>query len=254
MKQVSRFSHSLKSFQNKKFKSRTSENTLNMKKCAFFSFLFLFTTIGFSQSLEKEVQHPDIAGKLFRNQKNSAAKPLGMPYSRKMFGFATVEKLNINAYMRYNIVNDEFEFITKKNDTLILDKIEDFSTIKFPEMRLKYILTPYVNRGKLVYGYLIDFYDKGDFGLYKKENISFVEAKTAKTSLEINMPAKYSKIGDSYFLKTKETISEFPTNKKGLLKLFPDKKQILEDFVKENKIDFDEVSDQIKIIDYLATH
>ena len=62
------------------------------------------------------------------------------------------------------------------------------------------------------------------------------------------------KIGNSYFLKTKETISEFPNNKKGLFKLFPDKKQILEDFVKENKIDFDEVSDQIKIIDYLATH
>ena len=225
-----------------------------MKKLLFITFLFLLTTIAFSQSLQKEVQHPDIAGKLFRNPKNNAAKPQGMPYSQKMFGFANVEKLNINAYMRYNVVNDEFEFITKKNDTLILDKIEDFSTIKFPEMRLKYILTPYVNRGKLVYGYLIDFYDKGDFGLYKKENISFVEEKPAKTSLEINMPAKYSKIGDSYFLKTKESIIEFPSNKKGLFKLFPDKKQILEDFIKESKIDFDEVSSYIKIVDFLATH
>lgn len=224
-----------------------------MKKLLFCTILFLLTTITFSQSLLKEVQHPDIAGKLFRNPKNSGSKPQGMPYSQKMFRFANVEKLNINAYMRYNIVNDEFEFITKKNDTLILDKINDFNTIKFPEMRLKYILTPYVYRGKLVYGYLIDFYNKGNFALYKKENISFVEAKTAKTSLEIDMPAKYSKIGDNYFLKTKDTISEFPSNKKGFLKLFPDKKQILENFIKENKIDFDEVTSYIKIVDFLAT-
>ena len=225
-----------------------------MKKLLLCTILLCLTTITFSQSLLKEVQHPDIAGKLFRNPKNSGSKVQGIPYSQKMFGFANVEKLNINAYMRYNVVNDEFEFITKKNDTLILDKIDDFNTIKFPEMRLKYMLTPYVNRGKLVYGYLIDFYDKGDFGLYKKENISFVEEKPAKTSLEVTMPAKYTKIGDSYFLKNKETISEFPSNKKGLLKIFPDKKQLLEDFIKENKIDFDEISSYIKIVDFLATH
>jgi hypothetical protein len=225
-----------------------------MNKILFTKILLFITAVSFSQSLQKEVQHPDIAGRLFRNPKNNAEKPLGMPYSQKMFGSALVEKLKLKAYMRYNVVNDEFEFITPKNDTLILDKIEDFSSITFPELHLNYLLTPYVNRGKLVYGYLLDYYKKGDFGLFMKQNIIYVDAKPAKTTLEVNMPAKYSKTNNSYFLKNKETIAEFPHGKKALVKLFPDKKQIIEDFVKQNKIDFDAESDMIRIINFLASN
>ena len=67
------------------------------------------------------------------------------------------------------------------------------------------------------------------------------------------MPAKYYKSSDIYFLKTKEKILEFPSSKKRLSKIFPDKKEAIEAFVKENKIDFDKESDKIKIIDFLAT-
>ncbi len=225
-----------------------------MKKILFTKILLFITAVSFSQSLQKEVQHPDIAGKLFRNSKNNAEKASGMPYSQKMFGSAIVEKLKLKAYMRYNVVNDEFEFITPKNDTLILDKIEDFSNITFPELHLNYLLTPYVNRGKLVYGYLLDYYKKGDFGLFMKQNIIYIDAKPAKTTLEVDMPAKYVKTNNSYFLKNKETIAEFPNGKKALVKLFPDKKQLLEDFVKLNKIDFDAESDMIRIINFLASN
>ena len=37
-----------------------------------------------------------------------------------------------------------------------------------------------------------------------------------------------------------------------LLKLFPDKKEAIENFIKENKIDFDIEKDRIKIINFLA--
>lgn len=217
------------------------------------AFIFLNLSFAFSQAVRKEVINPDYAGKIFRNPAATKNKIQGSPYVQKMFASANVENLNIKAYMRYNVLNDEFEFITPKNDTLILDKIEDFSSIYFSGLNKRYKLTQYTNDKKLAYGYLIEVYKKGDFGLFRKENISFIEGKVAKTSLETSMPAKYTKSEDSYFLKNKETISEFPGNKKQLIKLFPEKKAAIESFFKDNKISFDEDSDRIKIIDFIAT-
>ena len=85
--------------------------------------------------------------------------------------------------MRYNVYKDEFEFITSKNDTLILDKIDDFSNIKFTVSNVKYKLLNYTKIKKGSYkGYLIDIYQKGNFGIYKKENILLNELKIPKNA------------------------------------------------------------------------
>jgi len=65
------------------------------------------------------------------------------------------------------------------------------------------------------------------------------------------MPPRFSKENDQYYLKdTNGYITDFPESKKQLSKLFPDKKEAIEKFVKENKIDFE--TDRTKIIDFLA--
>lgn len=225
------------------------------KKFIFRTAILLLSCYSFSQSLEKEVQPPDIAGKLFHNPPKGNRKIQGSPYSNSMFSAAKVEKAAVQAYMRYNIVNDEFEFITPKNDTLILDKIEDFADITFTGTNKKYKLVPYTNnKNQLAYGYLINIYQKGYYTLFKKENIHFNEEKIAKTTLEMNMPAKYVKSDDTFYLKYKDqSANPFPNNKKGLVKLFPERKDTIEKFLKENKISIDEPSDMIKILDFLAT-
>lgn len=183
---------------------------------------------------------------------NLKTKIVGSPYTQKMFAQAKVGSLDQKTFMRYNVFNDEFEFISNQKDTLILDKIEDFGTIVFPETNRKFQLVTYTNsKNKLFYGYLINLKENNGFALLKKENIQYVDEKIAKTSMEVNMPAKYVKTDDTFFLKNKGT-SEFPENKKGLLKLFPDKKEAIETFLKENKIDFDSESDLMKIIDFIA--
>ncbi|HMI08246.1 MAG TPA: hypothetical protein VK528_11910 [Flavobacterium sp.] len=195
-----------------------------------------------------------VSGTTFINPIRSKDKIQGSPYLQHMFSSAMVEKLKSKAYMRYNTFNDEFEFINTKGDTLILDKIEDYSSIIFTEGNKKYLLTAYTNtKNKLYYGYLINLYEKNGYGLFQKENINFYEGKKARTTLEKDMPSRYSKTDDTYFFKNKELgISEFPDGKKDLIKLFPDKKAAIEAFVKENKIDFDQQADMIKIIDFLA--
>lgn len=189
------------------------------------------------------------------NKSNLKTKTVGSPYTQKMFAQAKVGDVEQKNYMRYNVFNDEFEFISTQKDTLILDKIEDFGTIFFPETNKKFQLVTYTNsKNKLFYGYLQNLKESNGYILFKKENIQFTDEKIAKTSMEVNMPAKYIKTDDTFFLKNKDKgTSEFPENKKGLLKLFPDKKESIETFLKNNKIDFDSESDLMKIIDLIVT-
>ncbi|SCY72999.1 hypothetical protein [Flavobacterium caeni] len=207
-----------------------------------------------AQSLQEEVQHPDIATKLFKNPKYVKDKSQGSPYKQIMFAQASVEKLNIKAFMRYNAYKDEFEFITPKSDTLVLDKIEDFDRIVFTGLRKQYELIPYTEDKKLVYGYLVNVHQKDGWTLYRKERVSFVEAKPAKTSLEVSMPAKFSPMRDIFFLRNKEGMTtDFPESKKALVKLFPAHKDKIDVFVKQAQTNFDNESDLIQLVNFLAT-
>ncbi len=195
------------------------------------------------------------ASKVFRNAKNQGKQIQGSPYLQKMFGLAKVDNVAQKYYMRYNVNADEFEFITPKNDTLILDKITDFSKITFVGTGKKYELLDYTNDGgKYMKGYLIELHNKGNYTLYLKENISFYDGKIAKTSLEKDMPARFVKTDNTYYFKKSDKgIVEFPSSKKQLIKLFPEHKAVIESFLKENKVGFDEDYDRIKIIDFLST-
>ena len=103
-------------------------------------------------------------------------------------------------------------------------------------------------------GYLVELYSNGSFSLYKKEAITYYAGKKARTSQESDLPASYSKVSYSYFFKTKTgNIIPFPESKKQLIKLYPDNKEGIEAFLKENKIDFDADADRIKIIHFLST-
>ena len=215
--------------------------------------LVLFTSISaFAQEYDHTAS-AKVTGGSFKNPDRYKEKPQGSPYVQNTFAKAKIININVEAYMRYNVFKDEFEFITPKNDTLVLDKVEDFSNILFSGLKKKYALTSYTNDEKLVYGYLLELYEKNGYTLYKKENIGLTEAKIAKTSLERDMPAKYSKKGDTFFLKNKEAgTKEFPDSKKALIKLFPEKKATIETYLKENKIDFEAEADLIKIINLLT--
>lgn len=191
-------------------------------------------------------------GKLFKTPKK--IKILGSPYSEKMFSLAKVGIIEQKTFMRYNIFEDQFEFISTKKDTLLLDKTEDFGEIVFTNSNKKFKLTTYTNlKKKLFYGYLISLSEKNNVILYKKDNISFTDEKPAKTTLERDMPAKYAPNSPYYFIKFNDKMTtEFPENKKGLLKLFPEKKEIIETFFKENKINFSDENDLKKLIDMIV--
>lgn len=202
-----------------------------------------------------EVLDPNHAGKLFKNPDQEMEKPKGSPYIVSKFLDAKVATVSQIAKMRYNTFSDEFEFITATNDTLVLDKIQDFDNILFSHNNQNYRLLDYKNENKTsTRGYLITLFESEKLALFKKEIILLSEAKIAKTSLEMNMPAKYQIQDPSYFLKIQNNeIVLFPKNKKELFKLYIDKKDKVETFLKEQKIDLKNEKDLIETVTFLAT-
>lgn len=214
-------------------------------------YCFIAVFIGLNAYAQNESAR--LSGGMYLNPAKAKDRPQGLPYANPAFARASVPKIKVDAFMRYNVYKDEFEFITPKNDTLILDKIEDFDRVVFMGLNRKYDLVPYTIGKKLEYGYLLNLHEKNGLTLYKKERIGFMEAKVAKTSFETSMPARYNKLGDLFFLKNKEAgTSEFPDSKKALIKLFPDKKDTIEDFFKTNKIDFKNEKDLVQIINLIG--
>ena len=150
----------------------------------------------------KSYKYQPVLGNGVFREEIKANKIQGSPYLNSNFSFAKVQNVEEKSKMRYNVYKDEFEFISAKNDTLILDKLEDFKDLTFAATNTKYKLVNYLNlEDKFQFGYLIDIYQKNDFGLFKKENIGLTDEKIAKTTLEQNMPAKYYQSRDIYFLK-----------------------------------------------------
>ncbi len=176
----------------------------------------------------------------------------GSPYLSKNFVSAKVN--NINALLRYDMYKDEFEFMNSTKDTLALTKTNRYPVITLLTSNTKYHFVDYYSKGNLTTGYLIWLYEKNNFTLFKKQNVVFTKERLPKTGFERPIPASFEKGKDSYYFKSGENgILDFPTSKKGLLKLYPEKKEAIESFIKQNKIDMEKETDVIKMADFLAT-
>jgi len=204
-------------------------------------------------NMKYEVLDPSTAGKIFHNPLKETVHPQGDPYVNVHFQWAKIERVNQKALMRFNAYAEEFEFISPKGDTLVLDKLADFSPIEFTDTQSKYVLNTYtLHNGKNSTGYLKELFVEGQFTLYSKDNVTYYEGKEAKTTLETARPAKYAKAKESYFFKKEKVgVFEFPTHKKQLINLFPSQKEALEAYFKSESIDFDFPADRIKIIHFL---
>ena len=167
---------------------------------------------------------------------------------------AKVGDLPGNAFMRYNAYSDEFEFIDSKNDTLVLHKSEAFKDIIFMGSNTRYELVNYTSKGgEALSGYLIRLNERNDCVLYKKQKVNYYAAQEAKTSYDNGTPAKFEPVDDIFYFKRKDKeVVELPSSRKGLVKLYPEKKEKIEAFIKQNEIGFKKEDDYVKLADFLS--
>ena len=172
-------------------------------------------------------------------------------------GTTTSEKMN------YNFVQGEMIFLNSRNDTLVITKKDAISQIILAED------TFYVSNGYyeqiagnktvmlLVHKYikLVNVKKEGAYGTSNStgsvDSYSSLSANnnSATLKLKVSEDMDFAIMTDFYFSKNS---SEFVlARKNSILKLFPEKDEMIKEFIKSQSIRFNEKDDIIKLTEFL---
>jgi len=152
--------------------------------------------------------------------------------------------------IRYNTYKEEMEFMVD-GKLFYLNKNENCQ-ITINNNTYKYFIN-YDNKYNNGYLFILSKIKDSKYILYKKEKVKFVPAYVPVNSYADEKPAKYVVDKSKYYIKNQDVLTELPEKKSEFLKLFPNNKDTLELFLKENKIKFNEDSSLLLIINFLNT-
>jgi len=212
----------------------------------FFSFSFVF-----SQSRENSLEsNADRFTRVFIGDKSRIPDGAeGSPYTKEEFSSAIINDSEVVYLVRYNAHRDLMEFKDKTSETFLLD-IKADNIIKFNDNSGKvYHTVKYDNKR----GYAIFLWtnSSNDLSLYTKENVVFTDGRKAKSSYEKDTPPKFTKLKNSYFIKTKgESMDKLATKKKSFFAIFKGKEKEIQQFVKKEKLKINKQKDLIEIVTY----
>lgn len=165
----------------------------------------------------------------------------GTPYIDKQFYDVQINELQSFIKVRYNAFLDQFETLDGL-DTFLIPKNDSFSLFRFR------------NSGKTVKMINGEFYEvlsKGNVELLKKSRVAFKPEIRATTTLTSGVPARFEKMKDEYYLSSANGLIQIPKNEKELLIHFPEKKNEISKFIKENKIKLNQPDSLVKLANYI---
>ncbi|PWA06830.1 hypothetical protein [Flavobacterium psychrotolerans] len=228
-----------------------------MKKKLSISMVLFICCIVSAQRIADKID-PNFSGALYRNGSLNSTyheKTEGSPYLNEKFNYAEVSGIDQKLMVRYNAESDQIEVQIETNDVLILTKDDKFNLISINLGLTKMKLLNYKNlKGEDVYGYLVVLFDKNEVSLLRRDKIILQKEKQPKNSYDVYSPAKLVKANEEYYLETKDKkIIPMPQNKKQLLELYPEQKEAIIPFLKNNDLSFKTESDLIKITQFLST-
>lgn len=152
--------------------------------------------------------------------------------------------------IRYNTYKEEMEFMLE-NKLYYLDKNENCE-LTINNVTYKYF-TNYDSKDNDGYFVVLTKSKDSKYILYKKEKVKFVPAYTPGSSYGEEKPAKYVVDKSKYYFKNQDKLVEFPEKKSELLKLFPNNKEAIELYIKENKVKFNDDSSLLLLTTFLNT-
>jgi len=182
-------------------------------------------------------------------------KTVGSPYEDATFNpgmlYNDDETFQVNLFARYNIMDDVIEI---KNTVSDHDSLIKF-LIKTPDLSLKidekvYDFVPF--SGNIEDGAYFEILFRGNnVDLYKKHSKKFIEGRIARTSYEVDFPQRFVDENAYFFVTNEGKMIEFPSSSNKKLDVIPYKKQELNKYIKEKKLQINEEKDLINLIRYL---
>lgn len=182
----------------------------------------------------------------------------GSPYINEKFLPAAISASEGDVfYVRYNAVNDEFEVKGEHNKAYALNRYRRDIVIEILPLKKTYQVVGYYDDNQNEnFGYFLYASDpNAETVLLKKEKIVFIDEQKASTGYDSNKPAKYKRLNDKYYIKLKgaKILSELPSKKKNIVKLFPEHENDILKFIKDNRIKTSKEDDLIQLINYINT-
>lgn len=220
-----------------------------MKKTLIFISLFSLTVIYgqvLTGTLPTEMNIYNKINSKSSNKELNYDEIKGTPFPNKQFVLAKFKENFETAPARYNSFNDNIEY--KKNDEIfILPDTEDFSRVTYIDTKETLVN---LKTDDELSGYFYEVVN-GKNSLYKKIKTKYTDAVPAKTTYDSDKPASFKTLSPVYYIKTDKGFIKKPKNQKEILEQFPDKKEALTAFFKENKIKFDKEEDLKKLVTFL---
>lgn len=174
----------------------------------------------------------------------------GTPYPDRIFyeaNFIISDKSKVETSpARYNAYSDQIEF--KKGDE-ILSLFPDSPFTRVELIPTNQVLVK-LNIDDELKGYAYELVN-GKNSLYKKVKAKFNDFVPAANSYAMDRPANFNILNPTYYIKTENSILRNPRSKKDIMENYPDKKDALTAFFKENKIKFDKEEDLKKLVTFL---
>ena len=160
---------------------------------------------------------------------------------------AKVDEIKGSAYLRYNIYQDEMEFV--KDKQIYYLKKEKGRKICFPQQNTTYQL--FEVNGNLKY-FIVQ--NEGATILLTRQIIKFVEAREPQSSYQKGTPADYKRKSDEHFLALNNaSIIKLPSKKKSFYNAFGSKASEIKDYMKKNKLGYKDLDDLKKIVHHFNT-
>lgn len=175
----------------------------------------------------------------------------GTPYMKQNFAPAKINDFKKTHLIRFNAAQDEMEVKINGKDISILSKLEKYHVKLVDGTGLEYMNLNYNDNEAIKNGFFIPIKaETGNVKLFRKQIIRFTVGKVAQTSLEQDVPSKFTSQNDRFYIQVNQTtaLTEIPFSKKLFLKEF--NKKDVKSFLKKEKLDIKKEEDLIKVIEF----
>ncbi|MFK7834051.1 MAG: hypothetical protein AB8B52_12310 [Winogradskyella sp.] len=216
------------------------------------SSIILLVLIATSNSYS-QINNPNFYSENVFVTKNVSAKleALGSPYIDENFKNIKIEGFDKVQYIgRYNAYNDEME-VKVKDKIIALDISTDYKVEFISDNKIYKTIDYITENDEEKRGFLVVIAEFETYSLLKQERINYYEGQEAISSYHKDKPAKFNRIGDSYYVQFEDKTIYLPQKKKEFLEIFKEKSSLLKSFIKEKKLNTKTEDNLKKIFEYL---
>jgi hypothetical protein len=162
------------------------------------------------------------------------------------YEIASVDDYDTKAYVRYNIYEDQMEFVKDKSIYYLTKEVG--RKVHFKESGFSYKV--FELKGEMGF---FKVYLEGKTSLVAKQTVKYVDAKVAKSGYDRAKPADYKRKKDELYISFNKALVKVPSKKKDFYPLFGSNAEAMKTYMKKNKLSHKKINDLKKIVTHSNT-